>query len=246
MRMKGLRAEGVGLSAVAILLLACPTAFAQEWIEYASKADLFAINFPSEPKSQDITFKSEFGISLPGHVYSAEQGQSRYSMTVVDYNDAEKIHTARAQQCRAAGGEGDACQNDWRGDIQGAMIFAASKFVKREGAKINFFGWAVVDQIEGLRIQLTNADASRTFAEIHRHGTRLYVSEATVPKGAPAPGLFQQSLMFIDEEGKPIRYRSIYTTGYSEAWKFPAPAPARTGPPPAGAAPPPAPAAPAR
>jgi len=28
--------------------------------------------------------------------------------------------------------------------------------------------------------------------------------------------------MFIDEEGKPIRYRSLYTTGYSEPWKFPA------------------------
>ena len=217
---------------ILILLLTSSPAFAQEWVQYASKADLFAVNFPSEPKAQDITYTSEFGIALPAHVYSSDQGRSRYSMTVVDYADAEKIHTARMQQCRAAGGEGDACQNDWRSDVQGAMIFAASKFIKRDGAKVNFFGWAVVDQIEGLRIQLTNADASRTFAEIHRHGTRLYVSEATVPKGAPAPGLFQQSLMFIDEEGKPIRYRSFYTTGYSEGWKFPAPAPPRTGAPP--------------
>ena len=230
MRMR--RAEGLGLKAVLILLVAGQPAFAQEWIEYASKADLFAANFPTEPKTQDVTYTSEFGIALPGHVYTAEQGKSRYSMTVVDYNDAEKIHTARAQKCRADGGVSDACQNDWRGDVQGSMIFAASKFIKRDGAKINFFGWSVVDQIEGLRIQLTNADASRTFAEIHRHGTRLYVSEATVPKGSPAPGLFQQSLMFIDEEGKPIRYRSFYTTGYSEGWKFPAPAPPRTGAPP--------------
>ncbi len=234
------RAKGIGLRATAILLLMCPAALAQEWIEFASKADLFAVNFPSEPKAADVTYTSEFGIPLPAHVYSADQGKSRYVMTVVDYNDAEKIHTARTQKCRADGGQGDACQNDWRSDVQGSMIFAASKFIKRDGAKINFFGWAVVDQIEGLRIQLTNADASRTFAEIHRHGTRLYVSEATVPKGAPAPGLFQQSLMFIDEEGKPIRYRSFYTNGYSDAWKFPAPAPQRTGPPPAPAAPAPA------
>ena len=221
---------------VLVVVMASP-AFAQEWVRYASKADLFAVNFPSEPNAQDITYMSEFGIALPAHVYSAEQGRSRYAMTVVDYADAEKIHTARMQQCRAAGGEGDACQNDWRSDVQGAMVFAASKFIKRDGAKVNFFGWAVVDQIEGLRIQLTNTDASRTFAEIHRHGTRLYVSEATVPKGAPAPGLFQQSLMFIDEEGKPIRYRSFYTTGYSDGWKFPSPPPARTGPPPPPAPP---------
>ena len=218
--------------AVLLLMLTCAPASAQEWVQYASKADLFAVNFPSEPKVADISYTTEFGIKLPGHVYTSEQGQSRYSLTAVDYADAEKIHTARAVDCKAKGGEGDACQNDWRGDVQGSMIFAASKFIKRD-AKVNFFGWAVVDQIEGLRVQLTNTDGSRTFGEIHRHGTRLYVLEATVPKGAPAPGLFQQSLMFIDEEGKPIRYRSIYTTGYSEGWKFPAPAPPRTGPPPA-------------
>src|SRR5215831_20577357 len=228
----------IAVSSMAAWLLAmCTASFAQESVHYASKAHLFPVNFPSQPKTLNITYTSEFGISLPGHVYSAEQGQGRYSMTVVDYNDAEKIHTERAQQCRANGGQGDACQNDWRSDVQGSMIFAASKFVKRDGAKVNFFGWAVVDQVEGLRVQLTNADNSRTFGEIHRHGTRLYVLEATVPPRAPAPGLFQQSLMFTGEEGKPIRYRSFYTTGYSDGWKFPAPPPSRTGTPPAPAAP---------
>jgi hypothetical protein len=226
------------LSAAAFVLWMCQPAFAQEWIQYASKADLFAVNFPGEPKAQDISYTTEFGITLPGRVYSADQGQSRYSVTVIDYNDAEKIHTARTTQCRASGGQGDACQNDWRSDVQGSMVFAASKFVKRDGARVNFFGWAVVDQVEGLRVQLTNADNSRTFAEIHRHGTRLYILEGTVPARAPAPGLFQQSLMFTDEEGKSIRYRSFYTTGYSDGWKFPAPAPPRAGGPPPVQAPP--------
>ena len=71
------------LVAVAMLvLLICPPSFAQEWIQYASKADLFGVNFPSEPKVQDIAYATEFGITLPGHVYSADQGQSRYSITV--------------------------------------------------------------------------------------------------------------------------------------------------------------------
>src|SRR5215216_6489332 len=101
------------LTAALILLTSAP-AFAQEWIQYASKADLFGVNFPGEPKVQDIMYKTEFGIMLPGHVYSAEDGRSRYSVTVVDYADAEKIHTARAQQCRANGGQSDACSNDFR------------------------------------------------------------------------------------------------------------------------------------
>lgn len=222
--------------AAACLLTAASPGGAQEWVQYASKADLFAVNFPSEPTSQAVTYTSEFGIPLPARVYRSDSGPSRYSVTVVDYADAERLHTARADACRKAGGEGDACQNDWRSDVQGAMIFASWKLMQRS-AKVTQFGWATVDQVEGLRLQLVNADASRTFAEIHRHGTRLYILEATVPARAPAPGLFQQSLMFIDEEGKSIRYRSIYTTGYSEGWKFPAPAPPRAGGPPAPAPP---------
>jgi hypothetical protein len=214
------------ITAALILVLSGPSV-AQEWIQYASRADLFGVNFPSEPKVQDIAYATEFGITLPGHVYSTNSGPSRYSVTVVDYNDAEKIHTSRAEQCKKNGGEGDACQNDWRSDVQGSIVYASWKFFQRN-AKVTHFGWSTVDQVEGQRLQLTNADGSRTFAEIHRHGTRLYVLEATVPSKAPAPGLFQQSLLFLDEEGKPIRYRSIYTTGYSEGWKFPAPPPPRT------------------
>jgi hypothetical protein len=73
-----------------------------------------------------------------------------------------------------------------------------------------------------------NPDESRTFAAIHRQGTRLYILEASVPKGSPAPGLFQQSLQFLDDTGKPLRYQSYYTTGYGQEWRFPAPPPPRS------------------
>ncbi len=215
----------------ALLLSVSRPSLAQEWIQYASKADLFGVNFPTEPKVQEISYTTEFNISLPGRVYSAESGQSRYSVTVVDYADAEKIHTARAAQCKKDGGESDACQNDWRGDVQGSIVNAAWRFIQRN-AKVTYFAWAVTDNVEGQRLQLLNADSSKTFVAIYRHGTRLYILEGTVPKGAPAPGLFQQSMLFLDEEGKPIRYRALYTTGYSETWKFPAPPPPRNGPPP--------------
>ena len=222
------------VTAALILFLSGPS-FAQEWIQFASKADLFGVNFPVEPKVQDISYVTEYGINLPGHQYSAESGSSRYLVTVVDYKDAEKIHTERADQCKKSGGEADACTNNWRADVIGAMIHASWKFLQRN-AKVTYYAWAVTDNVEGQRLQLTNPDGSRTFAAIYRHGTRLSVLEGTVPRGAPAPGLFQQSLMWLDEEGKPVRYRGLYTTGYTEAWRFPAPPPPRTGgPPPAPA-----------
>ena len=219
-------------TAALVLSLAAPPSFAQEWIQYASKNDLFGVNFPSEPKVQTTTYTSEFSLNLPARIYSAESGQSRYSVTVVDYANAQNMHNARSQECRKNGGESDLCQNEFRGDVQGSIVNAAWRFIQRN-AKVTYFAWAVTDSVEGQRLQLTNPDGSRTFAAIYRHGTRLYILEGTVPKGAPAPGLFQQSLMWIDEEGKPIRYRGLYTTGYSDEWKFPNVPPSRTGPPPA-------------
>jgi hypothetical protein len=59
-------------------------------------------------------------------------------------------------------------------------------------------------------LQLTNPDQSRTFAGIYLHENRLYILEATVPPKAPPPGLFQQSLTFLDEAGNHVRYPSIY------------------------------------
>ena len=212
-------------TAALILAMAGPS-FAQEWIQYASRTDFFAVNFPGEPKVQDITYPTEYDITLPGRVYSVENGPGRYSVTVVDYKDAEKIHTARVEQCRKAGGDGDACQNDWRVDVQGSIVYASWKFFQRN-AKVTHYAWYVSDLIEGHRLQLLNPDGSHTFAAIHRHATRLYILEATVPPRAPAPGLFQQSLQFLDEEGKQVRYRTYYTTGYGEEWKFPAPQPPR-------------------
>ncbi len=41
---------------ILVLLLggSAASASAQEWIQYGSKADLFAVNFPGEPKVEDI------------------------------------------------------------------------------------------------------------------------------------------------------------------------------------------------
>jgi len=217
----------ISVMTAAVLLVTSAPSAAQEWIEYASRADAFGVSFPGEPRVQDITYPTEYGITLPGHVYSVENGQSRYAITVIEYANVEAIHTAKAAQCKKNGGEGDACQNDWRGDVQGSIVYASWKLMQRN-AKVTHYARSVVDQVEGHQVQLLNPDGSRTFAAIHRHGTRLYILEATVPKGSPAPGLFQQSLEFLSDEGKPIRYRTYYTTGYSEDWKFPAAPPART------------------
>jgi hypothetical protein len=46
------------------------------------------------------------------------------------------------------------------------------------------------------------------------HENKLYIGEATVPAGEPEPGLFQQALGFIDENGRSIRYQTLYHNGF--------------------------------
>src|SRR5438552_19084239 len=97
------------ISATLAIAVASPL-FAQEWIEFASREDRFTCNFPSQPKVTEITYRSQHEADLPARVYSASQGQSRYSVTVVDYAQAQRILTEKAKSC-PAGAE------PWRGGL---------------------------------------------------------------------------------------------------------------------------------
>ncbi len=203
----------IPLIAAALSLFISGPAFAQEWVEYASQADFFTVNFPSEPKVQEITYTTEYRITLPARVYSSADGPNRYSVTVVDYTGAAKIHAEQNAKCKATDAYPDVCGDRSRGDLRGAIVWATSQFLKRD-AKVTFYAYYNLDLIEGHQLQLTNNDGSRTFAAIHMHENRLYILDGTVPKSAPQPALFQQSLGFIDRDGKRIRYSTIYSNAY--------------------------------
>jgi hypothetical protein len=200
----------IRLVPVALILFMSGPSVAQGWIEYVSRADFFTVNFPGEPKVQDITYPTEYRITLPGRVHSYEDGASRFAVTVVDYANAQKIHAERVKNCQ---GYPDTCGNPYVAELRGALDYAAWNFFKKD-AKVTYYAYANTDRIEGRRIQLTNADRSHTFVAIHMHENRLYILEGTVPAGAPPPGLFQQSLGFLDKDGVRVRYDTIYANGY--------------------------------
>jgi hypothetical protein len=185
-------------------LTGIPT-FAQEWATYTNRVDQFEVNFPGQPKVDEITWPSEYGAVFPGRVYSVAQNGSRYSITVIDYTDAERIHAARTNHTEA-----DSLPIYWQVDVQASIAYAATKFRQRPGVKVTYDAFHYIDLVSGHQLQITNPDQSRTFAGIYLHESRLYILEATVPARAPQPGLFQQSLSFLDAAGKKVRYPTIY------------------------------------
>ena len=212
----------------ALVLTVSGSAAAQDWGEYASAQDGFTINFPGQPTITDTTWKSQHEYTLPGRVYRANRGPERYSVTAIDFSSLEQQGIERAKQCPPGNAQ---CRENagimgpgyWKHDLRAAMMHATSTLVQRD-AKVTGLAWEWQDMVEGNLVQLTNADQSRTFAYVTMHENKLYILEGTVPKGNPEPGLFQQSLGWIDKDGKPIRYQQIiYSNAYHGMGVYPKP-----------------------
>jgi hypothetical protein len=195
----------LGIVVVCGLGLAGIPSLAQEWATYTNRIDRFEVNFPGQPTVEEITWPSEYGAVFPGRVYSVAQNGSRYSITVIDYTDAERIHAARTNRTEA-----DSLPIYWQVDVQASIAYAATKFRQRPGVRVTYDAFHYIDLVSGHQLQITNPDQSRTFAGIYLHESRLYILDATVPARAPQPGLFQQSLTFLDAAGKKVRYPTIY------------------------------------
>ena len=175
--------------------------WAQGWFEFVSVEDRFSVNFPAEPETEDFQYTSEFDAIFPARTFSAQRGTDRYSVTVVDFSDAQRIH-AEMDKTEAASGS-----NVWINDQRASVARAARQFRER-GGKVTYDAWSHIDLVEGHQLQISNDDGSRTYAGMYYNGDsrRLYVLEATISPRSPPAGQFQQSLRFLDEAGDRVRY----------------------------------------
>jgi hypothetical protein len=219
----------------ALVLSVSAAADAQEWQEYVNTQEGFKVNFPGKPTVTETTWKSQLDYVLPARVYSADRGRERYSITVVDYSGLEQQGIERSKTCPPGNAQ---CRADagpvigpgyWKQDERGAIVYATFKLLQRD-VKVTGLFWDWQDMVEGHFLQLTNnADQSRTFAYIAMHQHKLYIVEGTVPKGYPEPGLFQQSMGWVDKDGNGIRYQMIYSNSYHGLGVYPVPSIAGRG-----------------
>ena len=209
-------------AAAFIVLIAAPAA-AQEWQEFESRQDRFTCNFPGVPKVTETTFMSQFGHRLPARLYSVELTRNhKFSVTVVDYSNITQLGLEKQKSCPAGseacrGGSGAPGNSTGPGyskaDKAGAITYATWLFMQRD-AKVTHLLWTNISLVEGHQIRLLNADKSLTAASVFMHEDKLYIAEGTVPEGYPEPGLFYQSLGFLDENGNGIRYADFYHNGF--------------------------------
>ena len=188
---------------ISILFLANP-AFAQRWAEFTSDEDRFRMMAPGgEFDIEVIDFETEYGIVVPARVYSHENDSGRFTLTVVDYRDAQRLHEARIREL-------DNVYLPVYGevDVRASVAFAATK-IRERAETVDYDAYHYIGLVDGHQLQTTNPDGTRTFAAIYLHRSKLYVIDATVNPGTPQGGMFQQSFQFIDENGDSIRYRTF-------------------------------------
>lgn len=175
---------------------------AQSWFEYVNQQDRFGVNFPADPVIESFEYTSEFDAVFPAKTYRAMRGSDLFSVTVVDFTDAQQIHAAMEKTEAASG------SNVWINDQRASVARAAREFRQR-GGEVTYDAWSHIDLVEGHQLQISNADGTRTYAGMYFNGDsrRLYVLEATISRRSPPAGQFQQSLRFLNEAGERVRYR---------------------------------------
>jgi hypothetical protein len=205
------------ISSALLLAIAAP-AFAQEdYTEFASKEDFFTITFPGKPVMTEGTWITEYGVVLPSKVYTVNEANgSRHVLTVVDYTPVERILTQKANETCPFGAEtcsgvGDTGLGYWKNDVRGAVTHAISTLLVDKDVKVTHLAFNFMEMVGGQEMQAINLkDQSRTSASAYMHLNRLVFSVSTTPKGWPESEILQQSVGWLDENGRGIRYAYLY------------------------------------
>lgn len=171
----------IRLISAGLILFVCAPAFAQEWIEYVDRKEFFQINFPGQPAIKEIQYKAESGDMVPAKVYTAKEGPATYTLTVINFKDADG------------------------GDYRGSTAWAAWNFRRR--GEVTYDAYQQTDRIAGIQLQITNPDKTRSYIGIFPHMRRLYVMEATAPPDYPPPSDFPQTISILDDQGRRVRYQ---------------------------------------
>ncbi len=178
--------RGFGPISVVLGMLISAPAVAQEWFEYVNQDQRFAVSLPAEPSISDGNFRSASGAMLPTQVFTALNGESTYTVTVVDYAGVDSEEYAEALEHAVAE-------------------------IKQRDAELTSENDASYEGMDTRMLQFTNPDQTRSFIAVTlpptvSHLERLYIVEGRSPEDAPPPGLFQQSLSFRDNDGVRLRY----------------------------------------
>jgi hypothetical protein len=173
-----MRIHGTAAAAVSLALLAAGAARAQAWQEYSYPDAGFAAQFPAQPAVTDAPYKAG-DVAGPAEVYEARLGSARYSVTVADLSASSAKGTDAIEAAVKALGALGQVKADVRERI---------------------------DRQFGREVSVVGKDGGQITTAVFYVGKKLYVlAGMTEPDFSGLAVRFQQSLQFIDADGKAPR-----------------------------------------
>ena len=162
----------------AMLVTAAGPARAQDWQEYAYREAGFSAQFPAKPVVAEIQFHAG-DIAAPAKVYEARQGSAEFSIIVADLSSS------------VIGQE--------------AAIDIAAKDLAASG-QIKLDVRARIDRQFGRELSVLGRDGDQMTTAVFYVDKKLYVLVGrTKPEASALAVRFQQTLQFIDADGKTPR-----------------------------------------
>jgi hypothetical protein len=138
----------------------------------------FAIIFPGAPMARDITYMTKNGASVPARQYYVEEGENRYSLTLVKFPDAAAIDR----------------------DI---IEYAAQQILQK--GRTNFqFSFCYDPGIPGRQLNLAESNGHQLRASVYMWDHQLYITEASAAPGSSAALQFEQSVTILDANGNDL------------------------------------------
>ena len=164
--------------ALIVLALVLGTAPASAWTESIYLDQGVAIQFPAKPQAMKSAYNSIFAKGLPAMVYSAEDDNVVYKLTVVDLTN--------------------------RPDVGANFLNEAANGLMREG-EVLFTDFPRVYQGErsifGVTLVVDRQDGSRVRTSLYYNKGRLYIADAVVlpargDKDMTTPSRYDQTIRF--------------------------------------------------
>jgi hypothetical protein len=144
---------------------------------YANCQYGFAIIFPGQPMARDIRYTAT-GTDVPAHQFYIEQGQSRYSVTVVDFPNGPRADDRIVDQ-------------------------AVAELSKRGEVRYRAFG-DYDPGMPGRQLNIFEPNGRQLRASVYMANRRMTITEASAPVGDFNALQFEQSISLLDHTGTDI------------------------------------------
>jgi len=171
------RTISVAAIVVGTAIVASTLALAQQGPEYVNHELRFMLNFPAAPMEGAASYVSSDGATHDARVFSAEEGTSRYRMTVVRFPTELS-------------------------DVPAELDHAAD-LVRPRGQVLHDL-LANYDGVPGHELNLIGPEGRQIYASILYNDHLLYFVKAEVSADSAPPIRFQTSIVILDTEGNPV------------------------------------------